>query len=140
MSQQSQPILDQPNPIPRWIFLIDGCGALLTAFLTGLVLTRLEPIFGMPSGILIPLSIIAGVFAVYSMACYLFVGHKWRRFLKAIAVANLVYVGITLGLLFWLYGRLTALGLLYFISECFVMVALSYLELKAASIQLSVNN
>ena len=133
MSQSSQPILDQPNTIPRWLFLIDSCGAFITAILTGLVLTRLEAYFGMPSVILIPLSIIACVFALYSMACYLFVGQNWRRFLKIIAVANLVYVVITLGLLFWLYAYLTPLGLLYFISECFVIVALSYLELKAAS-------
>ncbi|MCO6480779.1 MAG: hypothetical protein J5I94_29325 [Phaeodactylibacter sp.] len=114
---------------PRKLFLIDGLGALLSAFLLGVVLVRWEPVFGMPSKVLYPLAAIACVFAVYSLSCYFFLSRNRRPFLRAIAVANLLYCGLTLGLVVYCYPQLTVLGVAYFLVEIGVVLILVVTEL-----------
>ncbi|MEL6140721.1 MAG: hypothetical protein AAFU67_03805, partial [Bacteroidota bacterium] len=59
MSTSVQKILAYTTTHPKQLFLIDGLGATLTAICLGVVLTRLESLFGMPRTILIPLSLVA---------------------------------------------------------------------------------
>ena len=92
------------------LFLIDGLGALLSAFLLGVILVRWEPVFGMPAKVLYPLAAIAGVFAIYSLSCHFFLTQNRGRFLKGIAVANLLYCCLTLTLVVYFYSQLTVLG------------------------------
>ena len=54
------PILNKINP--KKLFLIDSLGALISAVMLGLVLTRFEHIFGMPQNVLYFLSFIACTF------------------------------------------------------------------------------
>lgn len=121
------------NLKPKRIFLIDGSGAVLTAFLLGVILTRFEANFGMPRKVLYPLSILACFYAFYSIGCYFFVGRNWRPFLKAIAMANLAYCCLTIGLVISLYPSLTVLGLTYFSGELIVIGGLIFIELLAVS-------
>ncbi|MCO6487363.1 MAG: hypothetical protein J5I98_03045 [Phaeodactylibacter sp.] len=116
---------------PRKLFLIDGLGALLSAFLLGVVLVWWEPVFGMPPKVLYPLAAIAGVFAVYSLSCCFFLTQNRRPFLRGIAVANLLYCCLTLGLVFYFYPQLTALGVAYFLVEITVVLILAGVELKS---------
>jgi len=116
---------------PKRLFLIDSLGALVTAFMLGVVLVRLEHIFGMPRSVLYILSLVALGFMVYSFCCYLFVGKNWRPFLTVIAIANLLYCCVTLGLIFYLWEQLTTLGVVYFLGEIIIIVALVHIELKA---------
>jgi hypothetical protein len=124
---------------PKNILLIDGLGALLTAFLLGTILTRLEEYFGMPSKVLYSLSIIACVYAVYSIYCHFFVDGDWRPFVRVIAIANLVYCCITVGIVIVFYQALTILGWVYFLGEILIIVGLVCIEVWAISKSNDVN-
>ena len=124
-------MLNQLLTNPKIIFLIDGLGAFLTALLLGTVLIRLEEVFGMPAKVLTPLSILAFIYAIYSMSCHFFVGGDWRPFLRVIAIANLIYCCITLGLIVLFYRTLTILGLTYFFGEIIIMGGLVFIEVLA---------
>ena len=112
----------------RQIFLLDAFGALVTATLLSQVLARMEPVFGMPRDLLFLLAGVATCFAIYSLMCWLFVGNKWRHFLRAIAIANTVYCLITLALVVLLYEQLTWLGIAYFIGEIVLVMLLVSVE------------
>ncbi|MCB9038886.1 MAG: hypothetical protein H6557_19915 [Lewinellaceae bacterium] len=116
---------------PRKLFLIDGLGALLSAFLLGVVLVQWEHIFGMPPRVLYPLAAIAGAFAVYSLSCHWFPTQNHGPFLKGIAIANLLYCCLTLGLVVYWYPQLTALGVIYFLVEIGIVCSLAIVELKS---------
>lgn len=118
------------------IFLIDGIGALLTAFLLGFVLARFEEYVGMPPSILYLLSAIAFTYAIYSLTCRLKIKGNWKPYLKIIAFANLAYCVITLSLVIFYYSNLTALGLGYFVLEIVIIVVLAKIELTIVSNQL----
>ena len=117
---------------PKRILLVDGAGALLSAFLLGGVLTTYEPHFGMPVLALYPLAAIAAGFSLYSFLSFFFGGENWRTLLKGIAVANLLYCCLTMGLVIFKFAALTALGLIYFAVEIAVIVVLATLELRIA--------
>lgn len=115
---------------PRLIFLIDGLGAALTAFLLSTVLARFEAFFGMPRPVLYWLSGIACLFAMYSFACYFLLKDNWKPFLRVIALANLGYCCLTLGLLFYHAQNLSIWGFAYFLGEIAVIAFLARLELR----------
>ena len=122
---------------PRNLFLIDGFGAILSAFLLGVVLTKFESTFGMPSKVLYFLCVLPCLFAIYDFSSYLRVTRNLSSFLKAIAIANLVYCSITVCLLISHFPKLTTLGFIYFFLELVIVVILAGIELRtAASIEL----
>lgn len=131
------------NTSPRLLFLIDGLGALLSAALLGLVLPRFEALFNMPPATLHILALIACVFAVYSLSCFICLSKGWGPawgpatyplwYLKAIAVANLLYGALSLGVLVYLYPQPSIWSLLYFASEVTVIGVLALIELRVAS-------
>lgn len=117
---------------PKQLFLIDGFGALLSAFLLGVILTRFESTFGMPREALYYLAALPCFFALYDLVCYFRVSENWRPFLKAIAIANLLYCCLSIGFLLLHYPSLTALGWLYFLLELAIVIVLASMELKKA--------
>lgn len=117
---------------PKKLLLIDSLGALLSAFLLGVVLVKFESSFGMPLKVLYWLSIIACVFAVYSLMSYLIIKNNRKLYLKIIAFANLTYCCLTIGLVLFFSDELTNLGLIYFLSEVAVILTLVIIELKSA--------
>jgi hypothetical protein len=123
-----------PNNInPKKLFLIDSIGALLSAILLGLVLARFENIFGMPPKTLYALSFIACIFSIYSFLCFSGKIENWRPYLKIIAIANLLYCLLTIGLIIYFYQKLTVLGLIYFVLEIIIITILAMIELKTAA-------
>jgi hypothetical protein len=112
------------------IFLIDGLGALLSAFFLGVILVKFEDSFGMPHTILYFLSLVACLFMIYSFICYFFNFKKWKPYLKTIIIANTLYCFATIGLVFYCYKSLTILGLIYFILELIVLITLIFIEYK----------
>jgi hypothetical protein len=116
---------------PKRLFLLDSLGAFLTASLLLAVLRPFEPVFGMPGRVVLLLAGIALLFALYSLCCYFFVAGRWRLFLKIIWAANLLYCGLTAGLLLFFYARLTPLGVGYFLGEIVVIAGLARIERKA---------
>lgn len=118
---------------PKTIFLLDGLGACLTAFLLGVVLTAFNEYFGMPQKTLNILALIALGFAFYSFFCFFFIGSTWRLFLKIIAAANLLYCCLTTALVIYFYPQLTILGVSYFLLEIVVVCGLVFVELRWAN-------
>lgn len=115
------------------LFLIDGLGALLSAFLLGVILVQFEPLFGMPRKALYFLSATACLFATYSGLCYVFLKKNHAVYLKPIAWANLLYCCLTIVLTVYFYKELTTLSIIYFLAEVMVIVTLAMIELRAAS-------
>ena len=52
---------------PKKLFLIDGLGAILSAFLLGYVLVKLERVFGIPSKTLYFLATLPMFFVIYDL-------------------------------------------------------------------------
>jgi len=119
---------------PKRLFLIDSFGAFLTAFFLVAILSTFEKHFGMPRQILVFLSVIALVYAIYSICCFYFIDSNWRPFLKTICIANLIYCCLTIGLVINFYSRLTVLGTSYFLLEIILICVLVIIERRALSI------
>ncbi len=118
---------------PKQLFLIDSVGALISAIMLGLVLTTFEEWFGMPSRALYLLALLAGLFFLYSYSRYRINSERWRPYLKVIAIINLLYCFLTLNLVVYFYSSLTVLGLVYFVGEIVIILALAVIELKTAA-------
>lgn len=118
---------------PRKLFLTDALGATLTVALTVGVLARWTELFGMPAEALFKLAIAGSMFAVYSFACCIFVRRNFSPFLRTIALANVSYCVATMALCVVYRTQITALGWVYFIGECLVVVALAGVEMRVAA-------
>ncbi|MBW1296713.1 hypothetical protein [Aquimarina litoralis] len=118
---------------PKQLFFVDGLGALLTFLSLSVILPLLHNEIGLPIKILYYLSAIAFGFLLYSMSCYFINSNRWRILLRIIAIANLTYCFITIGLLFSYYNDLTIWGLLYFSGEILVILVLVIIELIVAN-------
>lgn len=118
---------------PKKLFLIDGIGALVSSFFLGVVLVCLEHKIGMPIAILYTLAILPIFFVIYSFSCYFFLKHCWKPFLKGIAILNLLYCFLTIGILFFFDHNLTFLGWSYFIVELIILGILITIEFKMLS-------
>lgn len=117
---------------PKLLFLIDGAGALLSALLLGVVLVRLESIFGIPPNILYVLAALPCIFAVYDLYCYLKVERQLSSFLKGIAIMNLAYCVLSLGLAYGHRETITSFGWGYILVEIVIVGVLAVIELRAA--------
>lgn len=115
------------------LFLIDSLGAFLTALFLFIIMQQLNQYFGMPKTVLTNLSVIAGLFCIYSTACFLFLKGRWTLYIRIIGVANLLYCVLTIGLLIKYYSLLTIIGTIYFLIEIVIICGLSYVELKVAA-------
>ncbi len=118
---------------PKRLFLIDGLGALLSAFLLGVVLVKLESIFGIPATALYILAFLPCIFALYDLYCYLRVKKNQKYFLTAIAFMNLIYCFVSIGIVLQHYQKITAFGWGYILIEILILIALITIELKTAS-------
>lgn len=126
---------------PKTLFLIDGLGALLTAFLLFVILKNFNEYVGVPQNILTYLSIIPMIFCVYSLTCFFFLKENWTPFIRAIGIANLSYCLVTMILLIVYYTFLTPLGITYFLLELLIICVLVYIELSVATrIQQQIKN
>jgi hypothetical protein len=133
MLQKGSQVLDKLTSNPRMLFLIDGLGAIVSAFFLGVILVRFEENFGMPKSVLYVLASLAAIYAIYSIGCYFFLTNTWRPYLKAIAIANLLHCCLTIGLVFYFYEKLTVLGLVYFLLEIIIVMGLVMIERRAYS-------
>ena len=115
---------------PKKLFLIDSMGALVSAAMLGIVLPKFQSHIGMPLPTLRTLAILALLFFLYSMICYLKFPIKWQVYLRFIAVVNLLYCLLTGALVISFFENLTLLGKLYFIIEIAIILGLVLIELK----------
>lgn len=115
---------------PKILFLIDGIGALVTAFSLFVILRTFHEYFGMPKVTLNYLSIVAAIFCFYSSSCFFLLKNNWQPFLRIIGVANLLYCCVTMCLMIYYYDRLTILGITYFLTEIIIVCAVAFMELN----------
>jgi putative flippase GtrA len=114
---------------PKKLFLIDGCGAFLSAFFLGFVLIKLEELFGIPSSVLYFLASIPIFYVMYDFYCY------WKHLkigllLKGIAVLNLVYCCISIGIISYYFNTIKMLGWTYIIVEIILIIFLAMIEFR----------
>ena len=115
---------------PKRLFLIDSLGGLLSAFLLGIVLPRFEATFGMPQKVLYSLSCLACICATYSFLNYWRMKENWRPYLKGIAIANVLYCCLTIGLVIYHRTTLTNWGVSYFLLEMVIIISIVITELR----------
>jgi hypothetical protein len=130
---RSQLIMNKMTLAPKQLFMIDSLGGMISALLLGVVLTRFETTFGMPQKELHFLSSLACVYAVYSFLNYWRFKGNWRPYMQAIAIANLLYCCLTIGLVIYHRHVLTKFGFIYFFLEVVVIICLIIMELKAVA-------
>lgn len=130
-SARFQDFLNKLTSSGRWLFLLDGTGALLSAFFLGVVLREMEPVFGMPREVLTVLALVAAAFACYSWSCYFLIRDQWPAFLRVIMVLNILYGCLSLALVYLHFPELTKLGVAYFVLELIVLAGVVCLEYTA---------
>lgn len=122
---------------PKKLFQIDGLGAILSAVLLGIVLVKFEKFFGIPQSTLYLLASLPCLFALYDLYCYFKINQNLGSFLRAIATANLLYGGLSLGLAVYHSNEITYWGWSYILIEILIVVTLATLELQIANNHLS---
>ncbi|WP_040507244.1 hypothetical protein [Leptospira wolbachii] len=118
---------------PRYIFLLDGLGAILSAVLLAFVLPLFIDFLGMPLETLYTLSILPIVYAIYSLLCYFLNPFQWKFYLRVIASANFLYCLVTMVYLILNLDQTTIFGELYFVLEMLVIVSLATFEMKVSN-------
>ncbi len=117
---------------PRRLFLVDGLGAIVSAVLLGIVLVRLESVFGIPRSALYILASFPCVFTIYDFYCFFKVELKLGIFLRGIAVANLLYCCLSVGLAIYHASVISHFGWAYILVEILVLIILSLFELSVS--------
>lgn len=114
------------------LFLVDGVGAIISAILLGIVLVQLERYFGIPKTTLYILAALPCLFAMYDFYCYFSIEQQLGKYLKGIAIVNLLYCCLSIGFAAYHYQEITYLGWIYIIGEIIIVVALAIFELRVA--------
>ena len=118
---------------PKKLFLIDGLGAILSAFLLGVVLVKAEIYFGIPSSTLYVLATIPILFAIYDLYCYRKDRSELGYSLKGIAILNLLYCFLSIGFACYHFKTLTIFGWFYVLIEILTVFTLAYIEYNTAT-------
>jgi hypothetical protein len=117
---------------PRKLFLVDGLGAIVSAVLLGVVLVEFDQIFGIPKPVLYFLAILPCLFAVYDFYCLVTKQLRFAALLKAIAIMNICYSCLSIGLAIYHYKAITGFGWIFIILENVTVIALANLEFRVA--------
>jgi len=134
------PLIDKWTNNPAQLFLLDGAGALLSAFMLGVVLVSLQPMIGMPISTLYLLAAIP--------CCFIFfdIYHSIKKSitgqpLRIICILNLAYCCLSLVMSILHRETLTAWGWIYIIGECLLILMIARLEwLVAGELDRKVNS
>ena len=129
---QTERLITWGKTNPQNLFLLDGIGAILSAALLGVVLVKLEEFFGIPKQTLYFLASFPVLFALYDFYHFAQKGAANAIFLKGIAVANIAYCLLSLGVTFYHHSTLTLFGCLYVLGEVMIVIALAMLEYSVA--------
>ena len=113
---------------PKILLLTDALGALLSAFLLGFVLVRLQKLFGIPETILYILAYIPCFFAAFDLFSMTRANEHLGNYLKIIGGLNLFYCIISLGLVIAHSNSIEYLGWVYIISELIIVLSLARTE------------
>lgn len=115
---------------PRKLFVVDASGATLSAVLLGVVLVKLEHLFGIPRQTLYLLALFPCLFALYDFYCILKEKFSTGAFLQGIALLNLFYSFLSLGLCLCHTEVITPLGWTYIVLEISIVTTLAHVEYR----------
>ena len=118
--------------IPKRLFLIDGLGAILSAFILGVVLVHYHEYIGMPVRTLYVLAFLPCLFMIYSLSCYFFLKKKWSLYLKIIALVNFLYCLLSIGMMIVHQSSLMVLGYIYFVVEVIIVLIIAGVEYRVS--------
>lgn len=116
-------------PTARTFLLLDGLGALVSAFSLAVLLVQWQAWIGMPTHMLYFLAIFPCLFALYDFYHY-FNNKNSHLHLRNIAYANMSYCILSLGVALYGFKELTSWGWLYILMEVGVVLGLARMELK----------
>ena len=115
---------------PKRLFIIDGIGAFTSAFMLGIILVRLENIFGIPSSTLYLLATFPVLFIFFD--CYSYLNNNTSKHLKIIAVMNLLYCVLSIGLTIFHNQTISMFGWAYIIIEIIIIMILAFIQLNVS--------
>jgi len=119
------------NKYLKKLFLIDGFGAIFSAIFLGILMVKLESVFGIPKATLYFLATLPCLFAIYDFYCYFKIDRNLEVFLKRIAIVNILYCSLSVGLAVYHYQKITHFGWIYIIAEVIIVVFIAVIELRA---------
>ena len=125
-------VVERLRSNPRVLFVVDAVGATLSAVMLGVVLVRLEGVFGIPRPTLYLLAAFPCIFALYDLSVYAWVRRNLERPLERIAYLNVGYCVLSLGLALYHRDVITLWGWAYILAEVSLVVALAMIELGTA--------
>ncbi len=125
-------VLNTLRSNPRKLFLIDGLGALLSSFLTGVVVAGFRDYFGIPLQAIYLLAVVPLFFAGYDTFCFLTYRGRPARRLQVIASLNILYCLLSFSIMVLYRESLTLLGYLHLIAEAVVVSFVAAFELSMA--------
>ncbi len=115
---------------PKLLLLIDGVGAFYTASMLLIVKTMFISYLGLSAKVLECLAIMACCMGLFSTAASMFVKNNFYKYLRSIAIVNLIYCIITIGALVLNHKKVMIWGVAYFTAEALVIFSLSLIEIK----------
>lgn len=118
---------------PKRLFLIDACGACLTAFLLYQFIAKHEDTFGLPPLTLNKLSLLVCAFAAYSFSCFFLIKNNWSFYIRIIAVANFLYCCIMAVMLVYFQKTIEPMGIAYVLIEIAIILLLVRIEWAMAA-------
>lgn len=113
----------------RNIFLIDGCGALLSACITGLIMPLFTDLIGLSKPSLYSLAEFPLIYCLYSFSIYFFAQSIKPFALLLIMIGNLFYCFVSARIAYST-PTITVWGQLFLISEIIIILAVVALEAK----------
>jgi len=113
------------------LFLIDGLGALVSAFVLAVILVKFEHYFGIPIKALYFLAGVAIIFAIYDGYCYFIAKQVTKGHLLLIAYANLSYCLLSLGVGIYHRSSLSLLAWLFIAGELAIISTIAWIEIRA---------
>lgn len=128
-------IIKWGNTNPKKLFRIDGLGAIISTIVLGIVLVKLEYLFGIPKPTLYFLASLPCLFAIYDFYCYYKIDNNLGKFLKLIAITNFMYCCLSIGLALYHRKDISNLGWIYILIEIAIVSGLALIELKVAKRQ-----
>ena len=117
---------------PRKLFLIDGFGAILSAFLLGVVLVKFESYIGIPASTLYFLASLPIFFAIYDFYCLRKKNADYGKVLKGISIINFLYCCLSIGFSFYHLETITPTGWAYVLIEVLIVMFIATIEFKVA--------
>jgi hypothetical protein len=110
------------------IFLIDACGALLSAVSLLIIFYAFGTVLGILAETVYLLATLPILFAAFGFFCHFFPTQHRITQLKILCFANISYCVLTFSMLFT--QNITALGMVYFLLEIVVIAVLVSVEFR----------